>query len=76
MVSSCIESLCLLPTAVIAPFVEEETVLVTATEVVQETDREREDGAGLRPRSVQGSSFLPGSSCSNRCRAVEGVVTE
>lgn len=63
MVSSCTESLCLLPTAIIAPFAEEEAVLVTATEVVQETDREREDGAGLRPRSVQGSSFLPGSSC-------------
>lgn len=62
MVSSCIESLCLLPTAVIAPFAEEEAVLVTATEV-QEMDREHEDGAGLRPRSVQGSSFLPGSSC-------------
>lgn len=63
MVSSYIESLCLLPMAVIALFAEEETVLVTATEVVQETNREREDGAGLKPRFVQGSRFLPENSC-------------
>lgn len=49
--------------AIIALFAEEETMLVTATEIVQEMDREREDGAGLKPRSVQGFSFLPGNSC-------------
>lgn len=61
--SSYIESLCLSPVAIIAPFAEEETMLVTAMEVVQETDREQEDGVGLKPRSVQGFSFLPGNSC-------------
>lgn len=72
MVSSCIESLCLSPVAIIALFAEEETMLQRLSRKRTESERMELD---LNPDLCKAPAFSLGTAAGHRYRAVGGVVT-